>query len=99
MKYILLFFLLALLIVSTRQMVEPFVMRDFNMRDINESDLLLSDSFPVHVKMGNSRWWKYPIVKVGSYAQTTNNFRSRSVDNGRCTPGDFCDAFYDDVSH
>jgi len=42
-------------------------------------------------------WWYYPIFKVGSYAQITNNIRySRNPDEGTCAPAEFCGALYKD---
>jgi hypothetical protein len=67
----------------------------------SSSDLLIKDTFPVKqvsTKPPNSAWWKYPIFKVGSYAQITNNLRYfRNPDIGSCTPSDFCDSMYEDI--
>jgi hypothetical protein len=66
-----------------------------------ENNVLVQDSFPltginsVSDKQASKVWWQYPIFKVGSYAQITNNIRyPRNVDTGRCMPEDFCDALY-----
>lgn len=41
-------------------------------------------------------WWRYPIFKVGSYKQMTNNIRyPNNPDNGTCMPADVCFALYD----
>lgn len=66
-----------------------------------ENDVLVQDTFPitginsVSDKQASNVWWQYPIFKVGSYDQITNNIRyPRNTDTGRCMPEDFCDAFY-----
>jgi len=42
-------------------------------------------------------WWYYPIFKLGSYAQITNNIRyNRNPDEGTCAPAEFCGALYKD---
>jgi hypothetical protein len=65
-------------------------------------DLLLQDTFPLIGNMTVSDkqfadvWWKYPIFKVGSYAQITNNIKyPRNPDTGRCMRIEMCDALYD----
>jgi hypothetical protein len=41
-------------------------------------------------------WWKYPVFKVGSYAQITNNLRYwRNPDDAQCAPAEMCDALYE----
>lgn len=68
-----------------------------------DADLLVKDTFPVkNVSSSHpsSVWWKYPIFKVGSYAQITNNLRYfRNPDIGSCTPSEFCDSMYDDIKN
>ena len=66
-----------------------------------ENNVLVQDVFPitginsVSDKQASNVWWQYPVFKVGSYAQITNNIRyPRNVDTGRCMPEDFCDALY-----
>ncbi len=65
------------------------------------ADVLVQDTFPitginsVSNNQASNVWWQYPIFKVGSYDQITNNIRyPRNTDTGRCMPEDFCDAFY-----
>lgn len=65
------------------------------------NDVLIQDIFPitginsVSDKQASDVWWKYPIFKVGSFAQITNNIRyPRNPDTGRCMPEEFCDALY-----
>ena len=68
-----------------------------------ESEPLLSCSYPftgrktVSKNSYNDIWWNYPIFKVGSYAQITNNLRYRkNPDDGVCITSDFCGALYKD---
>ena len=76
---------------------------NFQAVSTSSSDLLIKDTFPVKqvsTKPQSSVWWKYPIFKVGSYAQITNNLRYfRNPDIGSCTPSDFCDSMYDDIKN
>lgn len=65
------------------------------------NDVLVQDIFPitginsVSDKQASDVWWQYPIFKVGSFAQITNNIRyPRNPDTGRCMPEEFCDALY-----
>ena len=42
-------------------------------------------------------WWYYPVLKVGSYKQITNNLRYyKNPDEGTCIGADFCGALYKD---
>jgi hypothetical protein len=42
-------------------------------------------------------WWHYPIFRVGSYKQITNNLRYyRNPDEGTCVRAEFCGALYKD---
>lgn len=64
---------------------------------------LLGESYPLS---GNGKvsdndynkiWWYYPIFKVGSYAQITNNLKyHNNPDDGQCTTAEFCGALYKD---
>lgn len=43
----------------------------------------------------NQIWWRYPIFKLGSYKQITNNLKHHyNPDQGTCVRADFCDAIY-----
>ena len=43
----------------------------------------------------NQIWWHYPVFKLGSYKQLTNNLKYYdNPDNGTCSPADFCGALY-----
>ena len=66
-----------------------------------ETDVLVQDIFPVtdtnsvSDKQSADIWWQYPIFKVGSYAQVTNNIKyPRNPDTGNCMPAEFCNALY-----
>ena len=44
-------------------------------------------------------WKYYPIYEVGSYEQKTNNVRyAKNPDDGKCSPAEFCGAFYKDAT-
>ena len=67
----------------------------------DNKDLLLEDSYPLTGKKGISNnnayniWWHYPIFKVGSYDQITNNIRyPNNPDEGTCMPASMCGALY-----
>ena len=67
----------------------------------SETNVLVQDTFPitglnsVSDKQSADIWWQYPIFKVGSYAQITNNIKyPRNPDTGNCMPAEFCDALY-----
>lgn len=105
---LLLFFLLiaSLAIPIFFNVTEPFSLGNQlggNMSRENQShDLLLQDTFPttgsasVSDKQSADVWWKYPIFKVGSYAQVTNNIKyPRNPDTGRCMRIEMCDTLYE----
>jgi hypothetical protein len=69
-------------------------------------NVLVQDTYPAIGKNelstndANDIWWYYPIFKVGSYAQITNNIRySRNPDIGRCMPASMCGALYKDIEN
>lgn len=69
----------------------------------SEDKPLLIDSYNFTGRKGVSannnatNWWQYPIFKVGSYSQITNNLRYRkSPDDGSCIAPEFCGALYKD---
>jgi hypothetical protein len=40
-------------------------------------------------------WWNYPVFKVGSYAQITNNIQyPNNPDDGTCMPASMCQTLY-----
>jgi hypothetical protein len=66
-----------------------------------QSDLLVEDSYPPTGRNGISNngasniWWHYPIFKLGSYDQITNNIRyPNNPDEGTCMPASMCGALY-----
>lgn len=67
----------------------------------SEDGRLLSDSFPstnnknVSSYQEQMMWWHYPVFKVGSYEQITNNLKyPNNPDVGQCMPADFCGTLY-----
>jgi hypothetical protein len=67
----------------------------------SQTDPLLKDSYPLTGRKGvsnnqyNNIWWHYPVFKVGSYEQITNNIKyPNNPDEGTCISADFCGALY-----
>ena len=67
----------------------------------SEDGGLVSDSFPstnnknVSSYQEQMMWWHYPVFKVGSYEQITNNLKyPNNPDVGQCMPADFCGTLY-----
>lgn len=63
---------------------------------------LLADTYPytgtktVSTNNYQDIWWKYPVFRVGSYAQITNNLKYwENPDDGECIRADFCGALYE----
>jgi len=66
-----------------------------------ETDVLLQDFYPpigknaLSEKSEDTKWWHYPIFKLGSYAQITNNIKyPNNPDLGTCMPDSMCGALY-----
>ena len=69
----------------------------------SEDKPLLTDNYPytgskdVSRNSSEDNWWYYPIFKVGSYTQITNNLKyRRNPDDGECSRAEFCGALYHD---
>jgi len=69
----------------------------------SEVDLLLNGVYPltgrteISNNTSNDTWWHYPIFKLGSYDQITNNIRySNNPDLGSCMPDSMCGVLYND---
>ena len=67
----------------------------------SQTDVLVQDTYPITGRNGISNngaaniWWHYPIFKVGSYDQITNNIRyPNNPDEGTCMPANLCGTFY-----
>lgn len=67
----------------------------------SQSTVLVQDTYPAIGKnqisnnTSSDMWWHYPIFKLGSYAQVTNNIRyPNNPDEGTCMPGSMCGALY-----
>jgi|LauGreSBDMM110SN_4_FD.fasta_scaffold06733_1 hypothetical protein len=100
----LLFFLISVLILKGSVEVEGFQsdVLATNHKFPQEVDgVLLKGDYPLtgrNVVSNNSAstiWWHYPIFKVGSYAQITNNLKyPNNPDDGQCMPAEFCGSLY-----
>jgi len=69
----------------------------------SEEDVLLQNTYPItgtneiSNNSANDIWWWYPIFKLGSYAQITNNIRyPYRPDDGTCMPASICGALYNE---
>lgn len=67
----------------------------------SQTQVLVQDIYPaigvnqISNNTSSDMWWHYPIFKLGSYAQITNNIRySNNPDLGDCMPGSMCGALY-----
>jgi len=97
--------LFLILILTFSLYLAPFLKEGFQSPGdfpISVDKPILND-FPLIVKNETSRdnysdiWWHYPIFKLGSYKQITNNLRYRyNPDDGTCIRADFCGALYHD---
>jgi hypothetical protein len=70
---------------------------------LTENNVLIQDSYKISGKNGVTKdqgskiWWHYPIFKVGSFKQLTNNLRYyKNPDTGVCMAADFCGTLYKD---
>jgi len=68
-----------------------------------QTEVLVQDTYPaigkneISDKTANDIWWQYPVFKLGSYKQITNNIRYPDTpDNGTCMPASMCDALYNE---
>jgi len=66
-----------------------------------QKDVLVQDFYPrtsingISNNTSNDIWWHYPIFKLGSYAQITNNIKyPNNPDEGTCMPASMCGALY-----
>ena len=111
MKSSFILFLFAILFIAVAAsffyqplMLEGFANSNYLLGEYPSSEnrgILGTDSFP---STGNSEvssyterdiWWHYPIFKVGSYKQITNNIRyPNNPDEGTCMPAEFCGTLY-----
>ena len=67
----------------------------------SEIDALVQNTYPITGRNGISNngsadiWWHYPIFKLGSYAQITNNLKyPNNPDEGTCMPASMCGDLY-----
>jgi hypothetical protein len=68
-----------------------------------QTEVLVQDTYPpigknqISNDTASDIWWHYPIFKLGSYAQITNNIRyPDNPDEGTCMPASMCGALYHD---
>jgi hypothetical protein len=68
-----------------------------------QTEILVQDTYKAIGKntisnnTSNDIWWHYPIFKLGSYDQITNNIRyPYNPDEGTCMPASMCGALYHD---
>lgn len=105
-RYILLLLLISLLILLIfyfKRNIDGFSNYNLNKANSDVKDtVLLEDTYPTIKKNiisnnnANNIWWHYPIFKLGSYAQITNNIKFvNNPDIGSCTPASMCGALYD----
>ena len=66
-----------------------------------QNKLLIQDIYPKIDKnqlsnnTSNDIWWHYPIFKLGSYDQITNNIKyPNNPDEGTCMPSSMCNTLY-----
>jgi hypothetical protein len=67
----------------------------------SQTEVLIQDTYPVIGKneLSNNTsqdiWWHYPVFKLGSYEQITNNIKyPNNPDEGTCMPASMCGALY-----
>ena len=68
-----------------------------------QTEVLVEDTYPAigknQISDNNSSdiWWQYPVFKLGSYKQITNNIRYPDTpDEGTCMPASMCGALYNE---
>jgi len=68
-----------------------------------QTEVLVQNTYPPigKNKISNNTsydiWWHYPVFKVGSFDQITNNIRyPHNPDEGTCMPASMCGALYHD---
>ena len=67
----------------------------------SQSNVLVKQTYPpisgnqLSNDTSNDIWWHYPIFKLGSYSQITNNIKyPNNPDEGTCMPASMCGALY-----
>lgn len=71
-------------------------------KELTDTDILIKNLYDVKSDInitnnGSYKVWRhYPIFKLGSYAQITNNLRYYdNPDIGNCSPTEFCGSIYE----
>lgn len=96
--------LFLLIVVSLSLSLSPILkkMEGFSGASYPKSqDTIILDDYPqigkneTSDKNYNKMWWRYPVFRLGSFEQITNNLRYHyNPDQGKCVRADFCDAMY-----
>jgi hypothetical protein len=71
---------------------------ELSTRILNSSSKVVfpsSDNNQISTNSANDIWWHYPVFKVGSFAQITNNLKyPNNPDEGTCMPASMCNTLY-----
>ena len=69
----------------------------------SQTEVLVQDTYPpieqneLSNNTSDDIWWHYPVFKLGSYKQITNNIKyPNNPDEGTCMPASMCGALYKD---
>lgn len=67
----------------------------------SQTEVLVQDTYPpieqneLSNNTSDDIWWHYPVFKLGSYKQITNNIKyPNNPDEGTCMPASMCGALY-----
>ncbi len=107
--YLFLIILLIVIIIPAFLNISSFIKEGFSTYNLETTqgeypaitDKRMLSFYPSTGRLGISNneaqdiWWHYPIFRVGSYKQITNNIRySNNPDDGTCMPASMCGALY-----
>lgn len=110
-KYVFLLVVMAVLLVLApiiqKESFQNYYLDDVGADYPKANDVpILVDEYPytgsktVSKDEASDIWKHYPVFKVGSYEQITNNFKyPDNPDNGTCSRAEFCGALYHDKSY
>jgi hypothetical protein len=110
-NFLIFLLILGLLIPFIYKIIKPYVSLEgysnysldqaFGKYPKEDYQALIQDSYPitgtygVSDQQGSKMWWHYPIFKVGSYKQLTNNLRYyNNPDDGQCMAAEMCNTMY-----
>lgn len=93
--------LVPMLIKAFQEGFDNYILATPGSYPSSENSGLLNCSYPstgnkeVSTYSASDIWWHYPIFKVGSYMQITNNLKyPNNPDEGTCSRAEFCGALY-----